>query len=62
MIKPSSQLGESIMQLISAYTNYKDPLGPGVAIQRKGAVRDFFGQKGSISFGIHDKRERAFEF
>ena len=41
MIRPSSQLGESIMQLISAYTNYKDPLGPGVAIQRKGAVRDF---------------------
>ena len=61
MIKPSSQLGESIMQLISAYTNYKDPLGPGVAIQRKGAVRDFFVQKGSISFEIHDKRERAFD-
>ena len=34
------------MQLISAYTNYKDPLGPGVAIQRKGAVRDFFVSKG----------------
>ena len=49
------------MQLISAYTNYKDPLGPGVAIQRKGAVRDFFVQKGSISFEIHDKRERAFD-
>ena len=61
MIKPSSQLGESILQLIAAYTNYKDPLGPGVAIQRKGAVRDFFVQQGSISFEIHDKRERAFD-
>tara|TARA_Y100001970_G_scaffold11126_1_gene12980 strand:- start:14471 stop:15199 length:729 start_codon:yes stop_codon:yes gene_type:complete len=61
MIKPSSQLGESIMQLIAAYTNYKDPLGPGVAIQRKGAVKDFFVQQGSISFEIHDKRERAFD-
>ncbi|MEC8392550.1 MAG: hypothetical protein VXZ58_06705, partial [Actinomycetota bacterium] len=61
MIKPSSQLGESIMQLISAYTNYKDPLGPGVAIQRKGAVRDLFVQKGSISFEIHDNGERAFD-
>lgn len=61
MIQPSSQLGESIMQLIAAYTNFKDPLGPGVAIQRKGAVRDFFVQQGSISFEVHDKRERAFD-
>ena len=49
------------MQLIAAYTNYKDPLGPGVAIQRKGAVKDFFVQQGSISFEIDDKRERAFD-
>ncbi len=49
------------MQLIAAYTNYKDPLGPGVAIQRKGAVRDFFVQQGSVSFEIYDKRERAFD-
>jgi len=61
MIKPTTQLGESIMQLIAAYTNYKDPLGPGVAIQRKGAVRDFFVQQGSISFEIHDKNERSFD-
>ena len=49
------------MQLIAAYTNFKDPLGPGVAIQRKGAVRDFFVQRGSVSFEVHDKRERAFD-
>ena len=49
------------MRLIAAYTNYKDPLGPGVAIQRKGAVKDFFVQQGSVSFEIHDKRERAFD-
>ncbi len=49
------------MQLIAAYTNFKNPLGPGVAIQRKGAVRDFFVQQGSISFEVHDKRERAFD-
>ena len=61
MIKPTTQLGESIMQLIAAYTNYKDPLGPGVAIQRKGAVRDFFVQQGSISFEIHDKNEQSFD-
>ena len=57
MIKPTSKLGERIMQLIAAYTNFKDPLGPGVAIQRKGAVRDFFVQRGSVSFEVHDKRE-----
>ena len=61
MIKPTSKLGDSIMQLIAAYTNFKDPLGPGVAIQRKGAVRDFFVQRGSVSFEVHDKRERAFD-
>ena len=61
MIKPTTQLGESIMQLIAAYTNYKDPLGPGVALQRKGAVRDFFVQQGSISFEIHDKNEKSFD-
>ena len=61
MIKPTTQLGESIMQLIAAYTNYKDPLGPGVAIQRKGAVRDFFVQQGLISFAIHDKNEQSFD-
>ncbi len=49
------------MQLIAAYTNYKDPLGPGVAIQRKGAVKDFFVQQGSISFEIHDKNEQSFD-
>ena len=61
MIKPTTQLGESIMQLIAAYTNYKEPLGPGVAIQRKGAVRDFFVQQGLISFTIHDKNEQSFD-
>ncbi len=61
MIRPTSTVGKAMMQLVSAYTDYKDPLGPGVAIQRKGAVRDFFVEEGSCSFEVHGGRDRAFE-
>ncbi len=61
MIRPTSTTGKAMMHLLSAYTNFKDPLGPGVAIQRKGAVRDFFVEEGTCSFEVHDGRDRAFE-
>ena len=61
MIRPTSPAGEAMMQLLSAYTDYKDPLGPGVAIQRKGAVKDFFVESGKASFEVYDGRERAFD-
>ncbi len=61
MIRPTTPAGEAMMQLLSVYTDYKDPLGPGVAIQRKGAVRDFYVESGKVSFEVYDGRERAFD-
>jgi len=61
MIRPTTPAGEAMMQLLSAYTDYKDPLGPGVAIQRKGAVKDFYVESGKASFEVYDGRERAFD-
>ncbi|MEG3587047.1 MAG: hypothetical protein VX353_07135 [Actinomycetota bacterium] len=61
MIRPTTPTGKAMMQLLSAYTDYKDPLGPGVAIQRKGAVKDFFVESGKASFEVYDGRERAFD-
>jgi len=61
MIRPTNAVGEAMMQLLVAYTNYKDPLGPGVAIQRNGAVKDFFVESGTVSFEVYDGRDRAFD-
>jgi len=61
MIRPNSSVGEAMMRLVSAYTNFKDPLGPGVAIQRKGAVKDFFVEPGNASCEVYDGRDRAFD-
>ena len=60
MIRPTSPAGEAMMQLLSAYTDYK-ALGLGAAIQRKGAVKDFFVESGKASFEVYDGRERAFD-
>ena len=61
MIRPTNAVGEAMMQLLVAYTNYKDHLGPGVTIQRKGAVKEFNVESGTVSFELYDRRDRAFD-
>ena len=61
MIRPKTEAGKAMKKLVSALADYRDPLGPGVAIQRKGAVHDMFVETGQVSFEVEDGRERGFE-
>ena len=61
MIRPKTETGKAMKKLVSALADYRDPLGPGVAIQRKGAVHDMFVETGQVSFEVEDGRERGFE-
>ncbi len=61
MIRPQTQAGKAMKKLVSALADYRDPLGPGVAIQRKGAVHDMFVESGRVSFEVEDGRERGFD-
>jgi len=61
MIRPKTEAGKAMKKLVSALADYRDPLGPGVAIQRKGAVHDMFVEPGEVSFEVEDGRERGFE-
>ena len=61
MIRPSTETGKAMKKLVYALAEYRDPLGPGVAIQRKGAVHDMYVELGRISFEVEDGRERGFE-
>ncbi len=61
MIRPQTEAGKAMKKLVSALADYRDPLGPGVGIQRRGAVRDMFVELGSASFEVEDGRERGFD-
>ncbi len=61
MIRPQTEAGKAMKKLVSALADYRDPLGPGVGIQRRGAVHDMFVESGSVSFEVFDGRERGFE-
>ena len=61
MIRPQTETGKAMKKLVSALADYRDPLGPGVGIQRRGAVRDMFVEPGSVSFEVEDGRERGFD-
>ena len=61
MIRPQTETGKAMKKLVSALADYRDPLGPGVGIQRRGAVRDMFVEVGSVSFEVEDGRERGFD-
>ena len=61
MIRPQTEAGKAMKKLVSALADFRDPLGPGVAIQRKGAVHDMFVELGRISFEVEDGRERGFD-
>ena len=61
MIRPQTEAGKAMRKLVSALADYRDPLGPGVGIQRRGAVRDMFVELGSASFEVEDGRERGFD-
>ena len=61
MIRPQTEAGKAMRKLVSALADYRDPLGPGVGIQRRGAVHDMFVESGSVSFEVYDGRERGFE-
>lgn len=61
MIRPQTEAGKAMKKLVSALADYRDPLGPGVGIQRRGAVHDMFVESGSVSFEVYDGRERGFE-
>ena len=61
MIRPQTEAGKAMKKLVSALADYRDPLGPGVGIQRRGAVHDMFVELGSASFEVEDGRERGFD-
>ena len=61
MIRPMTEAGKAMKKLVSALADYRDPLGPGVAIQRKGAVHDMYVESGQVSFEVEDGRERGFD-
>jgi len=61
MIRPQTETGKAMKKLVSALADYRDPLGPGVGIQRRGAVHDMFVESGSASFEVDDGRERGFD-